>query len=56
LPRAAKKRNVFGEVLQRHKNYIKLLEADVKDHKASVEQAAREEEDRKKQFMDKAQV
>lgn len=56
FPKAAKKRNVFKEILDRHKNYLRNLEADRKFIQEQQTQFIRDEEEKKRTFMEKAQV
>lgn len=55
FPKSRKQRNGFNNVLNRHKIYLKQLEEDRKYQKEQVDYIVRAEEERKKEFMDKAQ-
>lgn len=54
FPRSKKKNNGFVEVLNRHKTYLRQLEDHKNMERNQVEYLVKEEEDKKKTFMDKA--
>jgi hypothetical protein len=55
FPRIKKKKNVFLEVLNRHKAYIKTLEIDRAIQREEAVRVVQDEEERKRNFMAKAQ-